>query len=790
MSRLRLWLNNISIPDPIERRIALLLQAILMGLLAVIVLATIAGVANSSQSVEEKLNGIRGNFFGFLVVALPLILLRRGYLRASALILIAILMFTPTLAVTVVFDLFNNGGILFQFTLAIILAGLLVSRTALTFTYGLSAAVVAFAAVQGQHIASQWPIAINFILFNGLIALFVDRFGITLRTALVDALERERELKSEMAERKQAEKKIERQNERFKVLREIDIAILAADSLEEIVRAALAHVRDLMGCSGADLILIDWESGESLIFDVSTKADASTPVGRKVPLAQSQDIIQALSQGQLYQMNDLRTLEEPSPAIQRLLNDGFQSLCSLPLSSQGKLVGIFSLYSEVPGFFDEEKINLGREIANQIAIAISQSNLLRDLRTLNAGLEQRVLQRTAELHQLNLELHHANRAKDEFLASMSHELRTPLNTILGMSETLLEQKRGPLNDKQAQAIRLVSFSGEHLLHLINDILDLSKIEAGKLTLRPDKISVKEVCESSLNFVAEMAIKKAISLSFHRQPGLSKLYADPQRLKQMLVNLLSNAVKFTPEKGRVRLEVNTNAEQDQIQFSVTDTGIGIAQDDLNKLFTPFTQLDSGLSRQYAGTGLGLVLVYKFAELHGGSVHVESEVGKGSRFSVILPWNPATSTESYRSEHLLTERESSQKAVPTAREHAVILLAEDNESNIQVVRDYLQDYGYRVVIAQNGVDALERAEQELPSLILMDIQMPEMDGLEAIRLLRVNPRFASTPIVALTALAMPGDRERCLTAGATEYISKPVSLKKLVQTIQQLLGPSNE
>src|SRR6185369_12644871 len=310
------------------------------------------------------------------------------------------------------------------------------------------------------------------------------------------------------------------------------------------MHAALAHVRELVSCRGANVTLIDWERNESLIFDMGTINETAMPIGRLFPLAETEDILRELSQKPLFVMNNLRTLEDPGLAIQGLRRNGLQSLCSLPLSSQGNLVGIFNMYSEVPGFFDEEKIDLGREIGNQIAIAISQNNLLRDLRTLNDELEQRVIQRTSELNQLNLELQHANRAKDEFLASMSHELRTPLNTILGMSETLLEQKRGPLNDKQTLAIELITSSGEHLLHLINDILELSKIEARKLTIRPDMISVKEVCESSLNFVAEMAVKKSISLDFSSQPGISKLYADPQRLKQILINLLSNAVKFT------------------------------------------------------------------------------------------------------------------------------------------------------------------------------------------------------------------------------------------------------
>lgn len=245
-SRLRRWLNNIPIQDPIERRIASLLQAILIGLIVVVMLATLVSVTNPTHSVQEKLSGMRGNLIGFLVIALPLSLLRRGYFRSSALIVILLLFITPTLAVTVAFDLLNSGGILFQFTLAIILAGLLVNRRALTLTFGLSAAVVGFAAFRGQNPTSELQIATNFILFNGLIALFIDRFGITLRTALTDALEHEGELQSEMAERKQAEGKIERQNQRLKVLREIDVAILAADSVENIIGAALGHIRELI----------------------------------------------------------------------------------------------------------------------------------------------------------------------------------------------------------------------------------------------------------------------------------------------------------------------------------------------------------------------------------------------------------------------------------------------------------------------------------------------------------------------------------------------------------------
>jgi len=403
-----------------------------------------------------------------------------------------------------------------------------------------------------------------------------------------------------------------------------------------------------------------------------------------------------------------------------------------------------------------------------------------ELQLLNLELEQRVVERTMELSQ-------ANRAKDEFLANMSHELRTPLNTVLGLSESLLEQRRGALNEKQVQSIELIASSGQHLLSLINDILEVSKIESGKLQLHPTTVSVKELCESSLNFIKESALKKLISVEFNKDPSLSVFHADPQRIKQILINLLTNAVKFTSERGSVTLDVNTNDERDQILFSVTDTGIGIAQEDLKKLFIPFMQLDSGLSRHYEGTGLGLAIVHKLTELHGGSVRVESESGKGSRFTVALPLSQdmQEQTSDANAAGSAKGEQNSVLSSTNLKERGVILVADDNEINSEMLVEYLDGRGYSVIAAWNGEQALEKAAEFAPDIILMDIQMPKMDGLEATRRLRADPRFISTPIVALTALVMPGDKERCLEAGANEYLSKPVNLKMLVKVIERLI-----
>ncbi|MFN8501734.1 PAS domain S-box protein [Kouleothrix sp.] len=247
--------------------------------------------------------------------------------------------------------------------------------------------------------------------------------------------------------------------------------------------------------------------------------------------------------------------------------------------------------------------------------------------------------RTEEtLRRANAQMQQAIRLKDEFLANMSHELRTPLNAILAFSEGLIEQTRGRLNQRQQAALASIEASGRHLLALINGILDLSKVEAGQLDLHIEPVWIADACQASMLFVRALADKKALTMAFALNDHTAMIEADPRRLKQMLVNLLSNAVKFTPPGGRVSLEVEADAVAGAVRFAVQDTGIGIASADLPRLFQPFSQLDSSLSRQHEGTGLGLVLVRRLAELHGGTVTVESTPGQGSCFRLILPYRP--------------------------------------------------------------------------------------------------------------------------------------------------------
>ncbi|NCC35467.1 MAG: response regulator, partial [Chloroflexia bacterium] len=328
-------------------------------------------------------------------------------------------------------------------------------------------------------------------------------------------------------------------------------------------------------------------------------------------------------------------------------------------------------------------------------------------------------------------------------------------------------------------------SGQHLLSLINDILDLAKIDAGKINLNLETVLVNDLCQASLIFIKEMALKKAIAVSYHATPTPVIITADVRRLKQILVNLLSNAVKFTPTNGKVALEIRADATQGLVRFVIRDTGIGIALDELPKLFNPFTQVDSSLTRSQEGTGLGLALVRRLVELHGGSIAVESDIGQGSCFTVSLPW-----VSDERASSLTHPPIDGLQVAPIAsRYQGTILLAEDHAMTVMIIKDLLTSYGYNVMLAQNGLEAIQIAETSTPDLFLMDIQMPVMDGLEAIQRLRADVRFAHTPIIALTALTMPGDRERCLQAGANAYLSKPVNLKTLINLIASITGDAH-
>jgi PAS domain S-box-containing protein len=433
----------------------------------------------------------------------------------------------------------------------------------------------------------------------------------------------------------------------------------------------------------------------------------------------------------------------------------------------------------------------------------------------------------------NQELLRATKLKDEFLATMSHELRTPLNAILGMSECLTEGIFGEVNERQTKSIDTIHRSGQHLLALINDILDVSKIAAGKLELELTSVPLQRLCDASLALVRAQADRKQIAIDTYIPPQIGTLWIDERRMRQVALNLLSNAVKFTPKGGRITLaaeiiegrmpqiaidllpnavkftpkgghitlatetiattdRVDSDSQddgaegRDWVRISVTDTGIGISPTDRDRLFQPFVQIDSSLNRQYEGSGLGLALVKQMVELHGGYVTLESQLGRGSCFSVYLPYSAGDRRYFNPSDPLDSCASSSDPEVTASPDRVTILLAEDNPTNLITFVSYLNVKGYRTIAAKDGAEAIDLAIAHRPDLILMDIQMPGIDGITAILKIRQDPLLRRIPIVALTALATPTDRQKCLNAGANEFLVKPVKLKELDRTIQNCLN----
>jgi len=386
----------------------------------------------------------------------------------------------------------------------------------------------------------------------------------------------------------------------------------------------------------------------------------------------------------------------------------------------------------------------------------------------------------AQLLQAKVAAEVGSRAKSEFLATMSHELRTPLNSVLGLSQLLRQEIFGSLNEKQKEYITCIQSSGEHLLALINDILDLSKVEAGKEQLNFVPLPVRDLCEYCLAMVREQAYDQGLKLILDINPQARICIADERRCKQMLINLLSNAVKFTLA-GEVSLIVRKISQG--ISFTVADTGIGIPADKLPLLFEPFRQLDSGLNRQFPGTGLGLALTRSLARLHGGEVTVESTLGEGSKFTLHLP--------DWRSQELLfqqttEESETSQGRclIPGAKSR--ILLIENDQRSAMLLKDYLEVIGHRVKHLTNSDDFLGEVRSFKPNLILMDVHLRGgCTGFDLLAKLRQETDTKHLKVVMVTAMAMAGDRERCLAAGADDYLSKPIGIAQLEAILMRYL-----
>jgi PAS domain S-box-containing protein len=634
----------------------------------------------------------------------------------------------------------------------------------------------------------------------------------------------------DIRDRKQAELRLQQQVEQERLLGSITQRMRASLNLEEILNTTVEEIHQILQ---SDRVLV------YRVFPGGTGAAIAESVLPNLPKILEivfpeevfpEENYDRYVRGRVYNLRDREDKNQfVLPCLVEFLAEiQVRAKLVVPIVQNQTLWGLLIAHQcDHPRQWQQWEINLLQQVANQLAIAIQQANLYEQLQqelTERQQAEAKLTESNQQLAISNEELARATRLKDEFLANMSHELRTPLNAILGMTEGLQEGVFGTVDERQIKALQTVERSGSHLLELINDILDVAKIESGQMELNCIPTSINHLCQSSLAFVKQQAFKKQIQLNMSLQPDLGEMVLDERRIRQVLINLLTNAVKFTPIGGRVTLEVHyepmkfnlaeripltrttklprlyPEAESCSLEdrcylcISVIDTGIGIAPSNQTKLFRPFVQIDSSLNRQYEGTGLGLMLVKQIVELHGGDVSLRSQLGQGSCFTVCLPYVCKIGDWPTLTLSLSPDQVQSPEVIATFEpvaelaivDQSLILIAEDNEANISTVSSYLRAKGYRILLAKNGQEAIDLAKTHQPDLILMDIQMPGVDGLDAIKQVRLNPNLVDIPIIALTALAMTGDREKCLEAGATDYLTKPVKLAQLTNTIYKLLA----
>jgi signal transduction histidine kinase/CheY-like chemotaxis protein len=440
-----------------------------------------------------------------------------------------------------------------------------------------------------------------------------------------------------------------------------------------------------------------------------------------------------------------------------------RSMLLIPLSSPQRVIGAMTMARRLVQPFTDVEAALVHVIVNQASISIENAQLYTKMQ----GQMSQIADQNAELEDANTQIKEVSRLKSEFLANMSHELRTPLNSILGFSEILKDNLAGTLTETQrVESLEAIHASGEHLLQLINDVLDMSKIEAGRMDLVLEEYHVDAAIREVVTVVKSLAGRKGIELGVTVDPEDLVAYADKGKFKQIIYNLLSNAIKFTPENGSVFVDAKVRDQAGDLMVSVTDSGVGIPAEHIDRIWGEFYMIQ-GEHQKQKGTGLGLSLVRKLVELHGGQIEVFSEEGKGSTFTFTMPLQGG----SVKDEQQLLSK--------------LILLVDDDPSSLELARMILTGGGYRVETATDGQEGLLKAKELNPALILMDIQLPGIDGLSATRALKTDPDTAAIKVVALTANAMKGAREEALLAGCTGYIAKPIDVKRFARDVTEFL-----
>jgi signal transduction histidine kinase/ActR/RegA family two-component response regulator len=592
---------------------------------------------------------------------------------------------------------------------------------------------------------------------------------------------------------------LQRKVQRELILREITERILAFLELKRIFQVAVSEMLPYLAVDRVAIYQFDQKLQCQRGAFIAEAVQPGTESLLSVSIEDTcfdEALVSRYLQGGHQVIHDVATAALEPCYRELLMGLKIQSNLVVPLICGSRLWGLLCLHqSRQTREWTEEDVQAVDHVASQLSIAIQQADLFAKLEEElqeKKLAEGRLISLNEELATTNDQLARSTRLKDEFLANMSHELRTPLNGILGMTESLQEKIYGDISPIQRKALEEIDRSGNHLLELINDILDITKIEAGKLEIHLHPVCIHRLCDSCIATIQRMAEVKSICLSSEVENGLPTVLLDERLLRQVLINLLSNAVKFTPSAGSVRLEVRLISSQEApsgggtLEFSVSDSGIGINQEDQDRIFQPFFQIESGLNRQFAGTGLGLSIVKRILMAHGGTIGVQSTPGRGTCFTVHLPVMPVPeATEGSVPE---TPESDASEAHPSRQgDQPLILLAEDSRVNRMIYSRYLIAKGYQVHEVVNGQEAIDFLQVRVPSLLILDMSMPLVDGFSVLKMIRSSdrPQLMAVPIIVLTALAMKGDREKCLAAGASEYLAKPVKLQQLHQTIRSVL-----
>jgi signal transduction histidine kinase/CheY-like chemotaxis protein len=533
-------------------------------------------------------------------------------------------------------------------------------------------------------------------------------------------------------------------------------AVSSSLNLTEVLNAIITQAVRLSGSHGGSIFEFDQGAREFRVETVCGTSPEAFDALRRVRIGLDDTFIgKAAALGRPLELTDLR--DAPlDPHLSVLAESGWRSLVAVPMLREGRIVGAMVIRRHTPGRVPQEIYDLLETFASQSSLALINAQLYRQLERQSAALEV------------------ASRHKSEFLASMSHELRTPLNAIIGFSEVLLERMFGELNERQDDYLRDIWSSGKHLLELLNDILDLSKIEAGQMVLNRSEFVVRECLEYCLSMVRERALKERILLSLEVDPQVGMLDADRLRFRQVVLNLLSNAVKFTPAGGRVGVRASIR-DQDLI-VEVVDTGPGVAVEDRQRIFDSFQQ-GARHAEQTEGTGLGLTLSKQILELHGGRIWVESETGQGSTFGFALP---AGAGEPALTSLPPAGLDSGVPAELASGPGPTVVVVEDDRRSFDLLRVYLEAAGARVVSARDGEEGLDTVRRLSPAAVILDILLPGIDGWEVLAQLKADPETAAIPVVVVSML---DERGRGFALGAAEYLVKPVGKDPLLAAIHR-------